>query len=111
MARTQLTPQRFAALGLAPTYETPDASGVSFRSSGKQVLHVKNGSEASVTVTLKIGRLVQGQAVTSPTATVDAGADRFFGPFPDDYNQPDDTGTVLVDLSAVSSVSVACLTL
>jgi hypothetical protein len=49
--------------------------------------------------------------VTSPTATVDAGADRFFGPFPDDYNQPDDTGTVLVDLSAVSSVSVACLTL
>jgi hypothetical protein len=111
MARTALTPQRFTTLGLAPTYVTPDASGVSFRSSNKQVLHVKNGSAASVTVTLKIGITVEGQAVTNPTASVGAGADTFFGPFSDAYDQPDGTDTVFVDLSAVADVEVACLTL
>ncbi|MFE7762943.1 hypothetical protein [Streptomyces sp. NPDC057438] len=111
MARTALTAQKFATTGLAPTYVTPDAAGVSLRSSGKQVLHVKNGSGSSITVTLKIGKTVEGQAVTSPTATVGAGADKFFGPFNDNYEQPDGTDTVFVDLSAVTSVTVACLTL
>jgi hypothetical protein len=111
MARTALTPQRFTALGLAPSYVTPDAAGVSFRSGGKQVLHVKNASGASITVTLKIGVTVEGQTVTNPTATVGAGADKFFGPFNDHYDQPDNTDTVFVDLSAVTSVTVACLTL
>jgi len=109
MARTALTPQRFVVGGLLASYVPPDAAGVSFRNSGKQILHVKNGSGASITVTEHIGRTVQGQAVTSPTATVAAGADRFFGPFPDDFNQADDS--VYVDLSAVGSVTVACLTL
>jgi hypothetical protein len=111
MARTALTPQRFTTLGLAPAYVTPDAAGVSFRSSGKQVLHVKNDSGSPVTVTLKIGKTVEGQSVTSPTATVAAGADKFFGPFSDNYEQPDGTDTVYVDFSAVTSVTVACLTL
>ncbi|MEU6651282.1 hypothetical protein ABZ904_18015 [Streptomyces sp. NPDC046900] len=110
MARTALTPQRFTTLGLAPNYVTPDASGVSFPSNGKQMLHVKNASGASVTVTLKIGKTVEGQAVTAPTATVAAGADKFFGPFSDNYDQADGT-TVQVDLSAVTSVTVACLSL
>ncbi|MGW3305889.1 hypothetical protein ACWDG9_04790 [Streptomyces sp. NPDC001073] len=111
MARTVLTPQRFATTGLLATYVTPDAAGVSLRSSGKQVLHVKNASGSSITVTLKIGRTVQGQAVTAPTATVAAGADKFFGPFSDDYEQPDGKDNVYVDLSSVTSVTVACLSL
>ncbi|GAA5078611.1 hypothetical protein [Streptomyces similanensis] len=111
MARTALTPQRFATTGLAPSYVTPDAAGVSLRSSGKQLLHVKNGSGSSVTVTLKIGKTVEGQSVTSPTVTVAAGADQFFGPFSDNYEQPDGTDTVFVDFSAVTSVTVACLSL
>ncbi|WP_328981768.1 hypothetical protein OG258_19940 [Streptomyces mirabilis] len=111
MARTALTPQQFTTLGLAPTYVTPDAAGVSFKSSGKQMLHVKNASGSSITVTLKIGKTVQGQAVTAPTATVAAGADKFFGPFADDFEQPDGKDTIFVDISAVTSVTVACLTL
>ncbi|WP_328683145.1 hypothetical protein [Streptomyces sp. NBC_00343] len=111
MARTALTAQKFATLGLAPTYATPDAAGVSLRSSGKQVLHVKNGSGASITVTLKIAKTIEGQAVTNPTATVGAGADKFFGPFSDNYEQLDGTDTVFVDLSSVTTVTVACLTL
>ncbi|MBL1104939.1 hypothetical protein JK361_10085 [Streptomyces sp. 5-8] len=111
MARTALTPQKFATLGLAPTYVAPDVAGVSLRSSGKQVLHVKNASGSSITVTLKIGKTVEGQAVTAPTATVAAGAEKFFGPFNDNYEQPDGTDTVFVDFSAVTSVTVACLSL
>ncbi|MFD8072160.1 hypothetical protein ACFV3E_05855 [Streptomyces sp. NPDC059718] len=111
MARTALTPQRFVSTGLAPTYVTPDATGVSFKSGGKQLLHVKNASGASITVTLKIGVTVEGQAVTAPTATVGAGADKFFGPFNDNYDQPDGKDNVFVDLSSVTSVTVACLTL
>lgn len=111
MARTALTAKKFATLGLAPTYVSPDAAGVSFRSNGKQVLHVKNGSGASITVTLKIAKTIEGQAVTNPTATVGAGADKFFGPFSDNYEQLDGTDTVFVDLSSVTTVTVACLTL
>ncbi|MFI5974800.1 hypothetical protein [Streptomyces sp. NPDC051452] len=111
MARTALTPQRFATTGLTATYATPDAAGVSLRSSGKQVLHVKNGSGSSITVTLKIGRTVEGQAVTAPAVTVAAGADKFFGPFNDNYEQPDGKDIVFVDFSSVTSVTVACLSL
>lgn len=111
MARTALTTQKFATTGLLATYVTPDAAGCSFRNSGKQVLHVKNGSGSSITVTLKIGKTVQGQAVTAPTATVAAGAEKFFGPFPDDYDQLDGTENVYVDFSAVTSVTVAALSL
>jgi hypothetical protein len=111
MARTALTPQRFATTGLTANYVAPDVAGVSLRSSGKQVIHVKNGSASSITVTLKIGKTVEGQTVTSPTATVAAGADKFFGPFNDNYEQPDGTDTVFVDFSAVTSVTVACLSL
>ncbi|WP_430376700.1 hypothetical protein [Streptomyces sp. B1-3] len=111
MARTALTAQRFATLGLAPTYGAPDAAGVSFRSNGKQVLHVKNGSGSSITVTLKIGKTIEGLSVTNPTATVAAGADKFFGPFNDNYEQPDGTDTVFVDFSSVTSVTTACLSL
>ncbi|MFE4991422.1 hypothetical protein ACFRH4_08730 [Streptomyces mirabilis] len=111
MARTALPPQQFTTLGLAPTYVVPDAAGVSFKSSGKQMLHVKNASGSSITVTLKIGKTVEGQAVTAPTATVAAGADKFFGPFSDNYEQSDGKDTIFVDISAVTSVTVACLTL
>jgi hypothetical protein len=109
MARTALTTQKFATTGLAPSYVTPDVAGCSFRNSGRQVLHVKNASGSSVTVTLKIGRTVEGQAVTAPTATVGAGADKFFGPFSDAFDQMDGTDNVYVDFSAVASVTVAAL--
>jgi hypothetical protein len=111
MPRTNLTAQKFATQGLAPNYVAPDVTGVSFRSGGKQILHVKNASASPVTVTLKIGVTVEGQPVTAPTATVAAGADKFFGPFNDNYDQPSLTDTVFVDLSAVASVTVALLTL
>lgn len=111
MARTALTTQKFATRGLTPTYEAPDPAGVSFRNSGRQVLHVKNGGASAVTVTLTIGRTVLGQSVTAPTASVAAGTDMFFGPFDDAYEQMDGTDNVYVGLSDVTSVTVACLSI
>ena len=111
MARTALNPQRLGPHGVLATYVTPDAAGVSFRNSGRQVVHIKNGSASSITITEKIGRTVQGQAVTAPTATIAAGAEKFFGPYPDDYEQPDGTENVYLDISAVTTVTVACLSL
>lgn len=109
MARTALTTQKFTTKGLEATYVAPHADGVSFRNSGKQLLHVKNGSGSSINVTLKIGKTVQGQTVAAPVVAVAAGDEMFFGPFPDDYDQQDGTDNVYVDFSAVTDVTVAAL--
>lgn len=111
MARTALTPRKLGPHGLLGTYVTPDAAGISFRSSGKQFVHIKNGSGSSITVTETIGRTVQGQAVTAPTSTIAAGAEKFYGPYPDDYEQQDGSDNVYLGLSSVTTVTVACLTL
>lgn len=110
MPRTALTAQKFTASGLDAQYVIPDALGVSFRNTGKCVLHVKNGSGASITLTPKIGKQVLGQSVaSSPATTVAAAGAQFFGPFVDDYEQPGLNDTVYVDFSAVTTVSVALL--
>jgi hypothetical protein len=109
MARTALTAEKFTTAGLAPTPVTPDASGVSFRSSGRQILMVVNGSGSSINVTPQIAKQIEGLSVTSPARAVPAGATRFFGPFSDAYNQLDGKDTVFVDLSAVATVTVSLL--
>ncbi|MFE9099849.1 hypothetical protein [Actinomadura geliboluensis] len=110
MARTALTPQNFATAGLTPTTVTPDASGMQFRNNGKMILMVKNGSGADITVTPKIAKTIEGVAVTSPPRTVAAGATAFFGPFDEEnYRQLSSTAVMFVDISAVTSVSVALL--
>jgi hypothetical protein len=109
VAHTALDAQTFRAGGLAVAYVTPDAAGVSFRNTGRAVLHVKNGSAAAVDVTLRIGRQVLGQSVTSPATPLAAGSDQFFGPFGDDYEQPASNDLIFVDFSVVAGVSVALL--
>src|ERR1044072_1309425 len=111
MARTALPADKLIATGVAATYVTPDAAGVSFRNTKRCVLHVKNASGGSINVTPKIGRQVLGQSGTSPATGVAAGAGKVFAPFGDDYEQPGSNDHVVVDLSAVSSVTVALLQL
>lgn len=111
MARTALTPQRLGPHGVLATYVTPDAAGISFRSSGRQFVHIKNGSGSSITITETIGATVQGQTVTAPTSTIAAGAERFYGPYPDDYEQQDGTNNVYLGFSSITTVTVACLSL
>ncbi|NEA22581.1 hypothetical protein [Actinomadura bangladeshensis] len=110
MARTALTPQLLVTAGLVPSTVTPDASGMQFRNNGRMILMVTNGSGADITVTPKIAKTIEGVSVTSPARTVAAGATKFLGPFEEDiYRQLTSTAVMYVDISAVTSVTVALL--
>lgn len=70
-------------------------------------LHVKNGGASSITVTLPIPITVDGQAVTSRTATIGAGLDMMFAIPATVYSTSGGTGTVTY--SATTSVTAAVL--
>lgn len=94
--------------GLAPSYAAASAGGDYFQNSGSEVLHVKNGSGSSVTVTIITQATVDGMAVTDRTVAVPAGADRMIGPFPaGTYNDGD--GRVQITYSATTSVTVGVI--
>lgn len=108
MTLLALTPQQPGATGLVPTYTSLGSNtGITFSNSGKEWVEVVT-TGTTTTVTEKIGRTVQGQAVTSPTTVVAATtpAPVKFGPYPSDYNQPGGN-TVELDFSANTGVSVA----
>lgn len=109
MARTVLTSQLLSSAGLTPTTVTPDVSGVQFRNTKRCFLYVLNGSGASITVTPKIGRQVEGISVVSPPRTLAAGAAAYYGPFIDDDEQPGLHDQVFVDFSAITTVTVALM--
>lgn len=110
MPRTAITPQTVTSTGLAPAYEPANVAGNSFRMQASRVLHVKNGSGSSVTVTIptpaSVDQLVDGLAVPDRTIAVAAGTDRLIGLSTiAAYKQPG--GVANVDYSAVTSVTVA----
>lgn len=110
MPRTSITGQRPTSAGLTPAYEPANVAGNMFRLAPGRVLHVKNGSGASVTVTIPTpaaaDRLVDGLAVPDRAIAVAAGAERLIalGTSPA-YKQPG--GVAHIDYSAVTSVTVA----
>lgn len=101
--------QQLTVAGLAAAYTAVSANNDAIVNNGRRIVHVKNGGGAPINVTEPIGQLVNGQAVASHVVAVAAGADRFFGPWPQSYNQPDGTGQVHVDYSATASVTRAVL--
>lgn len=108
MTLLALSAQQPAATGLVPVYTSLGSNtGVTFSNSGKEWVEVVT-TGTTTTVTEKIGRLIQGQAVASPTTVVAATtpAPVKFGPFPSDYNSPGGS-TVELDFSASTGVSVA----
>jgi hypothetical protein len=76
-------------------------------------LHVKNGSAASINVTLQTPVQVGALAVAENVVAVPAGAERMVGRLrPGVYNRASgsvDPGTVYVDFSDVTTVTVALL--
>lgn len=113
MSRQPLTPQQFTKAGafLNPTYTSLSAvTGVSFPNTGREVLAVLNGSTAS-NATVNFGITPDGQTVTPYTVALPTSntTPQFLGPFQEHLNQPD--GTVTIDLSSITGVSVAVLRL
>jgi hypothetical protein len=104
--RTAITPQKATSGGLAPAYEPANVAGNSYQMLNGRVLHVKNGSGVSVTVTIPTPQTVDGLAVADRTIAVPASGERLIAlGRTSAYKQP---GYVaFIDYSAVTSVTVA----
>lgn len=107
MPRTAITAQRATSTGLDLTAEAANVDGNSVVQTGHRVLKVINGSAASINVTLPTPGTVDGLAVADRVVAVPAGATRYISVVNTAYRQPD--GTVLIDYSAVATVTVAVL--
>lgn len=103
MARDVPIVYPFVTDGLAGTYTAPTANNDQVANNGRRVVHVKNGSGSSLTVTVNIGGAINGHTPAAIPVTIAAAADKYFGPFPASYNQPD--GNVYLDYSAVATIT------
>lgn len=109
MARSTPAVQSLTSVGLAPTYAAADnTNGEQIANNGRRLLHVKNASGGSLTVTVRMPTIVDGLTVPDRTVTVAAGADKLIGPFPSAYTQAAD-GNVYVDYSTGTSITRAVL--
>lgn len=111
MARTDLAVQEITIAGLDPAYTAANVDGHAVVNQRRAFLHVKNGSAASVTVTVVTPLTVGGRAVADDAVAIPASGERMIGPFdPSVHNGTGvDKGKVHVDFSAVTSVTVAAL--
>jgi hypothetical protein len=107
MARTALTVQQISRSGLGPAYTAANVDGHSVDNRNQKLfLHVKNGSASSINVTVVTPATVEGLAVADLVVAVPNGGERMIGPFSNrPFNQTD--GTIHVDFSAVTTVTVA----
>lgn len=104
-----LSAQVASPVGVAPTYNAVSASDTVPNPSGRTVLLVKNGSGASINVTL-VGRGVMGDIVVpNRVIAVPAGQDRLISLDASLYN--DASGLVTVQFSATATVTMAVLNL
>lgn len=99
--------------GLTPSYGSVNSSDT-FANDGKTSLHVKNGSGASVTVTITSvatsgnDENLGAVTLTDLTFSVGAGAERIL-PFLKPARFNDGSGNVTVGYSATSSVTAAAV--
>ena len=103
-----LAAQKISQSGVAPAYQAAAAGGDEFANGGRTVFHVKNGSAAAVTVTVKSQKPCNQGGTHDLTVSVPAGGDRMIGPFdPARFNNS--SGRVAVTYSAVTTITVAPL--
>ena len=111
MARTAITVQKVALGGLTPSFAAADINGQYFSNDGNVLLEVKNAGAGAITVTITAVAKLAGVSLTNPAISVPlTNGDKMIGPFdPTVFNQSD--GTVYVDYSGVTSVTVAAIQL
>ncbi len=114
MAYNAITPQIVIKDGLEPTYTAATASdGDRFRNTGKEFIHVINGTGTPCVVTLLTPAQVSGLDIEDKLVTVPGNEDRMIGTFePGLYNNPaggTDAGEMYVEYDQVSSVTVAVI--
>lgn len=104
-----LASQPISRSGLTPAYAAASAGGDKFVPGEHTVLHVKNGSGASITATVVTPGQIAGLAIADVTKTIAAGAEAFIGPLPAELFRDSDDGYGDVTYSASASVTVAVL--
>lgn len=105
MAGTLMAVQLPGSAGLAPTYNAVAAANA-IPNNGNLVLHIKNGSGASVNATIVGVAQVDGQNVPNRVVAVPAGGERIISQInPGLFNFAD--GTIEVDFSAIATVTMA----
>ena len=106
MARTMLVAQQPTSGGLNPVYSAANADGHALYLDRHSVLEVVNGSGGSVTVTFVTPGTTDAGSIPDKAVAIPAGERRKFN-FANAlslYKQAD--GTIHVDFSAVTSVTV-----
>ncbi|MCK5643458.1 MAG: hypothetical protein KAJ19_21790 [Gammaproteobacteria bacterium] len=109
-----LTAQEIVEAGLEATYDAATGGGDDFLNSGREMIHVKNGSgsEITVTVTAQKTTLAKGGYGTltksNSVVAITAAEDRFIGPFPiTAFNDPN--GKAQITYSDVTSLTLAVI--
>lgn len=102
-----LTTQRISITGLAATYAAAGGSGDTIEAADNVFLHVKNGSGASINVTVAVPGTEYGVNRADPVIAVGAGADTFIQ-IPREIADSSDH-RVHVTYSATTTVTVAAL--
>lgn len=97
--------------GTNPGLVAATAGGDKVAPNDRGALLVRNGSAASINVTVVIpGNTKYGEPNPDKVIAVPAGADRLIGPFPFDLADSVD-GLVAITYSAVTTVTVAAITI
>ena len=111
MARVSLARQQLSDTGLTAAYSPAVAEGHAVENNGRIILHICNDSEEDITVTILSGYVRAGLKLADRVVAVEAGKQKFIGPFATDiYNQFDGgAGQVYIDYSAAENVTVAAL--
>lgn len=105
-----LTVQSATSAGLEVTFASATSGGDAFVNDGKSILRVKNGDDADMTVTIDSPTECNQGGTHDITVTVTAGEERDIGPFlRNRFN--DEDGKVQVTYSAVTSVTVAVISI
>lgn len=104
-----LATQPVEATGTAITWATASGSGDKAHVGDNVFLGVKNGSGASITVTLVTTATEESLAVADNAVTVAAGAETFIGPLSAGLYRNASDGLCAISYSAATSVSVAAL--
>ena len=93
--------------GVAPSYSAVSASDT-FANTGEEVLHVKNGGGSETTVTITSAQQCNQGFSHDLTVTIDAGANKFIGPFPTNrFNNSN--GLTTFSCSSTTSVTAAVM--
>lgn len=105
-----LTVQETLVTGLEATYDAAANGGDEFVNNGDTYVHVKNagGSDRTVTVASQVSPVPEGTQIDDKDVVVQAGEERFIGPFLQSaYN--DSSGMVQLTYSSEADLTLAVI--